>query len=327
MDTNFIGVMKGWPFTMIQGIQWNDLHTRGYVVVPAFLSHQNIEMILADYWKQPVSHNKNYAIKLPSPALLEQLAPQLRTIANHTETHATLIPGGLYFDTQPDRTGRVSERSPAFPWHQDHESWYLLNNHVRYLNCYIPVLKPVREKSNLSVLPWDQLSSRSMQAYRKLYGRGAHRLVVSGSTTQIFDDNNDDNNMTINFDVDQLSITPFLSAGDLLVLRGDTIHRTQDVETRRVALSVRMVDPDLIVHRSQLADGGSVKYQLLINNRTSWQCFLDTFDAAGETALSCRELYPAYQQYLEKSRGLPQVSVLNFLRALTRYENASDNSV
>ena len=55
---------------------------------------------------------------------------------------------------------------------------------------------------------------------------------------------------------DRLAQTLELDPGDLLLLRGDMIHRTQDTETDRVSLSFRAGNAETAVHRARLADGG-----------------------------------------------------------------------
>ena len=39
-----------------------------------------------------------------------------------------------------------------------------------------------------------------------------------------------------NVRMEELAVTPHLAAGDLLLMRGDIVHRTQDTDTARVAL-------------------------------------------------------------------------------------------
>lgn len=61
----------------------------------------------------------------------------------------------------------------AFPWHQDRENYWMWNDVKNYLNFYIPVVKPIVEKSNLTVVPLDRLHSRAPEIHDRLISRGA----------------------------------------------------------------------------------------------------------------------------------------------------------
>ena len=90
--------------------------------------------------------------------------------------------------------------------------------------------------------------------------------------------------------LDALAHTPELAAGDLLLLRGDVAHRTQDTSTARIALSVRATNGAAVVRRSRLASGGVRKALMMARNPQPYSMAFQAFDAAGTDELSVREL-------------------------------------
>src|SRR5262249_14288199 len=153
---------------------------------------------------------------------------------------------GTYF-----ATAKVS-----FRWHQDHDSYFVFQDHYNYLNCYIPIVKPVREKSNVSIIPMNALRERSPHVFARIRGRGASRFLPLRRFTIVTNDNTGGLHGVLPYDVNELAATPHLAAGDLLLLRGDMIHRTQDTDTDRVAASVRLTNLEGVTDIRHLARGG-----------------------------------------------------------------------
>jgi hypothetical protein len=56
--------------------------------------------------------------------------------------------------------------------------------------------------------------------------------------TQVFDDI-DNSTFFIPNNIDKIAISPDLSEKDLIILRGDLIHNSQNLVSKRVALSIR----------------------------------------------------------------------------------------
>ena len=102
------------------------------------------------------------------------------------------------------------------------------------------------------------------------------------------------------------------------MLRGDVVHKTQDADTDRVAISFRTIDADLQISRSKLADGGTTKYMSMIKNRTAYQSVIDAFDTAGKADMTSREFWPIYERILSEAAGKPAVAIRTFLSSLTR---------
>ena len=176
------------------------------------------------------------------------------------------------------------------PWHQDTESLWQTQNHYDYLNCYIPILKERPDKSNLSVIPFDELEREDLKLYRKMVRSGAHHFVRVRNTLYAYSDDTGAMHK-VRCDLDRIAATPFLAAGDLLLLRGDMLHRTQDGETERTAMSFRVSSSQTIVKRSQLAFGGLSRTRIMAKHPGPYQKMFLAFDAAGRDEMPLGELH------------------------------------
>lgn len=287
-------------------VPWKDLDAKGYAVVPAFLTAPEIERFRADYdavdraakTRDPGPDEATraedgidvpYKVRHVTPAARAAIEDKLNAVAKivaqettvRVDSHAGGVFGNIYFTTNGDR---------GLSWHQDSVSYYAYQNHHDYLNFYIPIAKPVREKSNLSVIPFDALEARSPEMCRKLRGKGATRFVAKRGTTVIHDNDRGGTHGTLPYLLDEIAVTPELGAGDLLVLRGDMIHRTQDTTTRRIAMSLRMMNARTKVQRAALVRGGLVKTIVMVQLRNDFRRLFDCFDAAGRDALTVDEM-------------------------------------
>jgi hypothetical protein len=185
-------------------------------------------------------------------------------------------------------TGK-SEGGVNFPWHQDHESFFQLQNHYEYLNFYIPIKKPHTDKTNLSVVPFDVLEREDAELFRRMVKCGATHFNRLASVRFVnFDDGGDVH--TVRGEMDRMAYTPMLAAGDLLLLRGDMIHRTQDTETERIAISFRASSAQTIVRRSRLAYGGLVKANMMAKNPEPYLQMFKAFDQAGRDEMPAHEI-------------------------------------
>ena len=265
---------------------FSDLQTRGFVVLPGFLSPAEVARLRADFEGQPVdSGNKNYILTPLSEAVTREISARvgdvLQRVSTTTNLRVDLPRGGSYFATG-------AKRGIFFAWHQDHESFFETQNHYDYLNFYIPIVKPSVDKSNLSIVPFDVLQREAPGTYRYVWRGGATRFGNLGPWQVAVKDDG----CTVHFirgNLDRIAYTPHLAAGDLLLMRGDVIHRTQDSETERVALSFRASAGDTIVRRSRLASGGINKALMMVNNRIFYERMFMVFDKAGRRAVPYRE--------------------------------------
>ncbi len=267
-------------------VNFGALQTKGFVVVPGFLSPAELETFRADFHGQPVAQNKNYQLTDMSGAATEQMrrrvADVLRIVRETSDLKVDLPTGGQYFATG-------AKRGIYFPWHQDHESFFETQNHYDYLNFYIPIVKPRPDRSNLSIVPFDVLAAQSPRTFRRIVRGGATRFDRIGRRHIAMHDDGCTVHV-VRGNLDQMAHTPMLQAGDLLLMRGDVIHKTEDTDTERVALSFRAVCSTTLVRRSRLVRGGLLKARMMANNPATYQRILGAFDESGRSELSFAEL-------------------------------------
>jgi len=260
---------------VLADVNWKDLETRGFVHIPAFLSASQLETCSKDYLEQPLSTNRNYALSNVTQRVVDCARGSIREVLGHvltrTDIKADLYLGASYFATK---------RGIVFNWHQDHESYFLTQNHYDYLNFYIPIMKPQRDKSNLCIVPFDVLERESPEMFRHVARSGAATCHAIGRRQiLVHDDSGSLHAGATTFD--GMAVTPQLEAGDLLLLRGDILHKTQDEDTSRVALSIRLGCSKTVVRRAALADGGRAKARMMARNLASYQLMFEAFDALG----------------------------------------------
>lgn len=256
-------------------IRWSDLATRGFVHVSGFFAEADIQKLSKDFELQAAksARNDNYNLPLVSPLLVWVFEAKLRaacqSIQSATGINADMTVGGLYF---------AIEKGVSFPWHQDHESYFIYQQHSDYLNFYIPFVKPEKNRSNLSLIPFDILKARiPAELFKRLVGAGATKLYVSGSETRVQDDENGID-YVLPVDIEEIKVTPEIAAGDLLLMRGDMIHRTQDVATPRRAVSFRRTRSDYKISKAKLLHGCPTKREMIAKNPLLYESVFTCFD-------------------------------------------------
>lgn len=263
---------------------YHHLESRGFLVVPGFLPESVLGQLRDDYARQPLAANRNYGLSMPSPYATATVLPLVRDVLRDVQAQTNLKPdapaGAAYFATG---------RGVNFAWHQDHESFFSQQNHYDYLNFYVPIIKPRPDKSNLSIVPFDVLERECPKTYRRVVRGGAARFIRVGTRRLVFCDDVGTVHL-MRRDIEALAETPPLSAGDLLLLRGDMIHRTQDADTDRVALSLRASSSGTIVRRRQLARGSWHKARMMARNAATYQHMFETFERAHRDEMPLDEL-------------------------------------
>ena len=143
----------------------------------------------------------------------------------------------------------------ALNWHLDHFSYYLLKDHTNWLICYLPILKPHKELTNLAIIPTNIVKLHDPYLHKKITGRGAMRFRCAEADTldwftsrfpdqqiQVGDwfaiDDYDDSSMgfKLQMDLEAHKLVPELEPFDLLIMRADVIHRTNDAESDRISV-------------------------------------------------------------------------------------------
>ena len=139
-------------------------------------------------------------------------------------------------------------------WHIDHYTYFFHKDHKNYLICYLPILKPSKDYANVALIPYNVLKKKDINTFKKIKYRGAVRFrKVERDTKPWFDlrfrkntkignwyalddylDNED--GWKLNLDLEKNKIVPKLNLYDLLIMRADVIHKTNDAVTNRIAI-------------------------------------------------------------------------------------------
>jgi hypothetical protein len=295
--------------------RWQDLQTKGYVVARSFLSQSEIDLLLHEFEsasKFPTADTYKVVSQTVLDAFRQKLLDTTTAIARETDLRVNLPTGSVYF---------AISLGTDLGWHQDHESYYEFGEHYHYLNFYIPFKKPVPEKSNLSIVPLDALERRSASAFRKRKGKGA--CVAKPFLGMTIMQNHDRGGFSIlPFNFDEIGISPELGAGDLLLIRGDVFHKTQDTETDRIAISFRMVNSQAVVRRKGLVTFGFSLHKFLAHaknryRRDRYQTWSKVFEEARKNEMSAEE-YMAILKQVESRKDPSGGSVSGFLRTLVK---------
>ena len=284
-----------------------DFDERGFVVVRDFLTDAEIERLVRDYEAQPRAANQNYDLKNAGDVVSGEIrSGQFTAIADFTGKVAAsttskcdTLGTGCYF---------AVSQGINFGFHQDHECYWMNQDVYHYLNYYIPVVKPAREKSNLHVIPFDRMPAEMRD---QLIGQGATRFIPTiGEHGAFSNDSTGSIRCHSPLNLDDLIATPELAAGDLLLMRGDMLHKTQDTSTDRVALSFRAFDSRKVVSRNVLLSGGLHKLVMMLRDPGAYSAILATFEHHGQDELTVRAVIETIE---ESSQSLPEGDFLRLL--------------
>jgi hypothetical protein len=222
-------------------INFKDLETAGFLLVPKFIDRDLIEEIKEDYNLQKkiflasTTRVKKHSIMPASFNLSNKLAGLISAIREYTNIRIGNPSTRSYFDNQLTQFG----------WHQDHEPYFKSRDSYNAANFWIPIIKPVADQSGIMLLPNDLLEEKCPAIFAdRIVGKGAKTLIPHRSYTVMIDDDLDQKTI-LPFNIEDIAVTPSITEGDLLIMRQDLIHKTQDFVTDRVAYSTRCFNPEI----------------------------------------------------------------------------------
>ena len=283
---------------------WSDLPRSGFSVVRGFLDAEDIAALTQDFHSTALSDNRNYSLKTVGLKAFARIKPKLDRIAAEvragTDISVDLFQGATYF----------ANELTSLEWHQEFEPFYLCQDLYNYLNFYLPFVKEDPRRSNVTLVPFDTLLARDPRASALVLRRGAQSFVRRDGQT-ILSNSTDGRKHVLDLDLESVATAPPLDAGDLLVVRGDVVHRTQDTETRRIAASFRMARGASVVTRAQLAEGGLHKLRVLLKSRRTFECAFEHFSELGRdestVAQLSKHLRARLPKYQVSAKGLARM--------------------
>ena len=254
----------------------SSLLTKGYHVIPGFLDAKEIDGLVSDLENDRLAYL--YNIGLPHTAAMTSLGLRLQGLLDELSASGEFTPRhiGAYFATM---------KSLNLDWHQDHDSYFINQTHKHCLIIYLPIIKPDPRKSNLTIVPVDVLRSRAPEVWNSMEWKGASRMSYEDGTTTVTDDQNGGVHGELDFPLDEIAVSPELSVGDVLLTRGDMIHRTQDTDTDRVVLSFRAFDDSLTVTRDHFQQTTPIK-ELIMQKYAVYEGVKRVFEDVEELPLS-----------------------------------------
>ena len=252
------------------------LETKGFIVIPQFLTSDEIDLLVIEYAKAKAltaanpNKNKNASVSLgPTPlGIRDKISNFLKEINAATNLSVNhVFPGTTYFDN----------RCVKYNWHQDHDTHYMWQNSYNFLNFWIPIVKPEHDQSGIGVIPFDVIMPLIPEsAQQRLIGRGAKKFPIKSNKTVMRDDSVGDY-MPLDINIEEFKQTPSMTAGDLLLMRGDVIHKTQDTLTPRVAVSIRACDADYMLSKEVFYNQCAYKKLFVNNDVNTYAIFHENF--------------------------------------------------
>jgi hypothetical protein len=273
-------------------INYSDLETKGFVVVPNVIPQKEIDRLVGHYritraaYDKRGTHNKNYNMLYAGPhKVSSSIAPVVTSINAATDMDIDVIAGlGSYFDSS----------ILTFGWHQDHEPYFMWQMSDAYVNFWIPLIKPDRTKAGLCIVPFDALRKNTSQRFmeEKIFNKGARTFRTHKGKTYVMDA---DINQEFSFDIslDDIKVMPEVGPGDAIIMRGDCIHETHRTHTHRVAISIKALNcHDRVVTRDRFFNSSPSKMETLSKNKNDYETHIRKFVDEGVDSFRVRELFP-----------------------------------
>lgn len=265
-----------------------DLTTKTYHIERNFFTPDVINSFLCEYSKRETytPFNKYYATIPTDPQWIEsEIGGIVRNITSKITKET-----GIRCDCTISSAFLSIKHGVNFGWHQEHDKQYQslidTDDYLNFINIWVPLIKPDKMQSNLDVIDMSKLVKLCPEAHQ-LVGRGAtnlmpkhdHTVIRSGCGKEDF---------IIPFNIESIKQTLEVEVGDAIVMRGDCIHKTQDTQTERVALSLRRINGDLDMYSRQVV-ANAHKLQHYVDNSDFYLQLISCFDDA-ETPLTVREV-------------------------------------
>ena len=262
----------------LSDINFKELETKGFLIIPNFLNSDEVAELLDVYnsvitkYNTVGAKNKNYSVlrgtnpesvKIKSLNLLKLINSETNLKTNMLTTN-----GADYLDSKLIKFG----------WHQDHESYYKWQNAYNDLNFWIPIIKPKSTESGLHLVPFDKIKDIAPEITEQhIVGKGAKKFTTIINKTVMQDDETGDV-LELDFNLELIKETTNICPGDLLLIRGDTIHCSQSSLTHRASISFRAVNGNGIITKDKFLSGCIKKHTMIKNNPGGFSKILSCFE-------------------------------------------------
>jgi len=263
------------------------IREKGFTLIKRVVDHRELSVLHGNF-KASSSRNSEAIRWISGPRIPLSLANKLKSIElGCFPTRQMLSVGAFFFRVSTD-TGAATVN---FPWHVDHEPFYLYGNQRHYLNFWIPIEKKSGEDSNLCLIPFDRLTEVDPELSNQIIGAGA----ISVSSKRIhFDALGISRNYE--FELESIAEVPHVEVGDILVIRGDVLHRTQNQRIERTAMSIRLVDEAQVISAGHYYPTVPGHARGLLAAVQPYAANAFVFDATGKSTMSIKSLLTAARE-------------------------------
>jgi hypothetical protein len=263
---------------------FKELETNGYILLKNAFNSIELETLKQDYFnvkansKKPDSsiktaHKIYNTVSAPEHSLESKLLIILEKIRQDTNIKTDLVDTtSLYFDTNV----------LSYGWHQDHESYFQWQDMYNHLNFWIPLEKLNAEDDGWEVIGFNTLNEvfpeiaknfvlhKGAQLFNPIFAKGFRTRIINNDTAT-------DHLLTENIFSCATKIN--IEVGDILIMRGDLIHRSQSIKHHRVSLSIRCNYSKGLVSKDKFLAGGNKKKIYMIGNPESYKKHFTKFNA------------------------------------------------
>lgn len=267
-----------------RGLSWSDFREKGFTVVPGFLSEEERGVLLDIYdglqddsvtnpggnAGHKAGYRSTWLAGLRTADFLPKVAERIRNITADALPETGIDISHPYFEEMFFTTNSSDwSRSMRFGWHQDVENHFFFQDLRNYLDFYLFLRKPDPRQAGITLVPWDSLRLQSPELYRLAK---AERSVLAfhdaPPSRMVAVDASTDANYLLDYHLDQISCSPELRAGDLLLFAGDVIHRTQEHSSWRISLNINVHQDSAkgAVSFAEMLTGGATKYSFMAKN-------------------------------------------------------------
>ena len=276
-------------------MDYNSLTTKGYLIIKSFLNADEIKLLTDDFTQGGVPGSGVLYGRMSNNCFLAIGGKILNAIEQIKTQHVLdvdfIMPVRNPWIADPRPAGEyISTERVVYRWHQDYETYYVLQQNYNSLNFYIPIIKPNPALSGLSIIPFDSLEQSVPEYIDKIKNQGATTYIPTDNITEVWN-GNEGYHYTLPFNIDSIAISPVLVPGDLLLLRGDVIHRTQDNQTIRTSVSIRATSGRSVINKDKIFSGGKLKKIKLADNADYYAWLKTRFDLLGKDEVTPLELF------------------------------------
>lgn len=240
------------------------LSKHGYVVIKDIIDNHHRQSLLDEFDRCKIDPGLSYFIKTsriitcPQHTVDNVLVPVMSVIRRSTDIGVNhLGKTGVFFSTT----------DMCLPWHQDHEPYYMWQTAYHSVNFWIPLIKSDPNGGGLRVISQCRLRDHIGQQFdQRIKNQGAKKFIPCDDHTDVFDDETGEH-YQLPINIDTIADAPEITPGDLMVLRGDVLHRTQSSpNTQRIAFATRAVDDRQILSKQRFLQRSAMKQSFLDSN-------------------------------------------------------------